>query len=97
YDTLKLTLTSAEYNSAAVQADIAAFQQFLSANSNQNSVTGQGAVFQFNAFDLSVRNFESLQLNVIAPPTSAPTANADSLTATEDTQSVWAPSVLLAN
>ncbi|MCX7353463.1 MAG: Ig-like domain-containing protein [Alphaproteobacteria bacterium] len=97
YDVLRLTLSSAEYNSAAVQADIVAFQSFLNANSNQNSATGQGAVFQFNAFDLSVRNFEGLQLDVIAPPNSAPTANADSLTATEDTQSVWAPSVLLGN
>ncbi|MGE0093268.1 MAG: Ig-like domain-containing protein [Alphaproteobacteria bacterium] len=97
YDTLQLTFTAAEYASAAVQADIAAFQAFLASNSNQNSVTGQGAVFHFSAFDLDVRNFEGLQLNVIAPPNSAPTANADTLSATEDEQAVWAPSALLAN
>ncbi|MHB1219760.1 MAG: beta strand repeat-containing protein, partial [Alphaproteobacteria bacterium] len=97
YDVLRLTFSSAEYNSAAVQADLAAFQAFLAANSNQSSMTGQGTVFQFTAFDLDVRNFEGLQLNVIPPPNSAPTANADTLSATEDTQAVWAPSALLGN
>ena len=72
-------------------------QAFLAANGDQNSQTGQGAVFQFTAFDLDVRNFEGLQLDVLQPPNSAPTANADTLAATEDTPAVWAPSALLGN
>jgi Ca2+-binding RTX toxin-like protein len=59
-DTLRLVLTQSQFESAAVQADIAAYQVFLT----QNSRPGQsnGPIFQFTAFDLAARNFEQLDI-----------------------------------
>ena len=54
FDTLQLTLTSAEF--ALAQEDIAAFNAFLK--------TG-GYIFQFQSFDLTVRNFEALVFNIV--------------------------------
>ncbi len=60
-DTLQLTLTSAELARADVQADIAAFEAFLARK--ENSHCDDGRTFQFQSFDLDVRNFEALDIN----------------------------------
>jgi len=54
FDTLQLTLTSAELELA--QEDIAAFNAFLKSG---------GYIFQFQSFDLTVRNFEALVFNIV--------------------------------
>jgi len=54
FDTLQLTLTSAEM--ALAQEDIAAFNAFLKSG---------GYLFQFQSFDLTVRNFEALVFNIV--------------------------------
>ena len=82
YDTLKLVLTQAQANSAAVQQEIAAYQSFMAANYNPNS--SGGPTFHFNSFDLDVRGFETLQVVVIAPPNVAPDAVNDTASVTED-------------
>jgi len=82
YDTLKLVLTQAQANSAAVQQEIAAYQAFMAANYNPNS--SGGPTFHFNSFDLDVRTFENLQVTVIAPPNAAPDAVNDAAAVTED-------------
>ncbi|HEY1100207.1 MAG TPA: putative Ig domain-containing protein, partial [Myxococcota bacterium] len=82
YDTLKLVLTQAQANSAAVQQEIAAYQSFMAANYNPNS--SGGPTFHFNSFDLDVRGFETLQVSVIAPPNAAPDAVNDAVSVTED-------------
>ena len=60
YDTLELQLTGGELADAQVQADIAAFLDFLALNSDVTSDTNEGPVFAFTAFDLTARNFENL-------------------------------------
>src|SRR5262249_50811668 len=60
-DTVRLELTQEQFDSAAVQADLAAYQTFLTAHANPN--TDNGATFHFTAFDLSVTDFE--QVNVV--------------------------------
>ena len=82
WDTLKLVLTQAQYNTASVQQDIANYQAFLANNSNPNS--SGGPTFHFQSFDLDVRTFENLQVVVVAPPNSAPDAVNDSAAVTED-------------
>ncbi|MFN4281736.1 MAG: putative Ig domain-containing protein [Alphaproteobacteria bacterium] len=82
WDTLKLVLTQAQYNSASVQQDIANYQAFLAANSNPNN--SGGPTFHFQSFHLDVRTFENLQVVVVAPPNSAPDAVNDSVGVTED-------------
>jgi len=54
FDTLQLTLTSAELKLA--QEDIAAFNAFLNSG---------GYLFEFQSFDLTVRNFEALVVNIV--------------------------------
>ena len=69
-DTFRLRLTQAELNSAGIQADIEAFRQFITANANAN--TANGPVFKFTSFDLQLRNWEKLDVEVIdgtTPPT----------------------------
>jgi len=82
WDTLKLVLTQAQYNSASVQQDIANYQAFLANNSNPNN--SGGPTFHFQSFDLDVRTFENLQVVVVAPPNSAPDAVNDAAAVTED-------------
>jgi RTX calcium-binding nonapeptide repeat (4 copies) len=65
-DTLQLELTQAQYNSAAVQADLAAYHAFLAANANPN--TANGPTFHFTAFDLSVSNFEQVNVVIVNNP-----------------------------
>jgi hypothetical protein len=60
HDVLRLILTADELKSDAVQADIAAFEDFL--KEDANGCGRQGEVFEFKSFNLAVRNFEELQI-----------------------------------
>jgi len=60
HDVLRLILTADELKSDAVQADIAAFEDFL--KEDANGCGRQGEVFEFKSFNLAVRNFEALQI-----------------------------------
>ncbi len=72
FDTLRLVLSSSEFANAAVQADIAAFQDFLAVYSDPT--TSNGPVFEFSAFDLDARNWEALEIVIVdGGPNSAPT------------------------
>jgi Ca2+-binding RTX toxin-like protein len=59
-DTLSLELTHAELNSAAVQADLRAYEEFLRLNAN--AATATGAEFQFTAFALKASGWEHLEV-----------------------------------
>ena len=75
FDTLQLTLTSAELQLA--QGEIDAFKAFLAGGSNK--------VFHFESFGLSVRDFEDLVIvGVGGGGNSAPVANPDSASTNED-------------
>jgi VCBS repeat-containing protein len=65
-DTLTLELTHAQYASAAVQADLAAYNTFLAQNANSH--TSSGPAFHFSAFDLSVSNFEHVNIVLVNAP-----------------------------
>ncbi|MCB1934157.1 MAG: hypothetical protein KDI45_17035, partial [Candidatus Accumulibacter sp.] len=65
-DTLRLVLTQQEANSPAILADIDAFRQFLAQN-NQPDLASNPS-FQFTSFDLTVRNWEHLEVVVEPPP-----------------------------
>jgi VCBS repeat-containing protein len=83
FDTLQLTLTSAELQMDSVKADIAAFEAFLDCRANPGS--DRGKVFQFQSFDLDVKNFEKLVIvEVGGGDNTAPVAVADEFPATED-------------
>ena len=62
HDTLRLVLTPAEAASAALQADIAAFEQFLEDNANPWS--DRGPVFRFDELGLKVQDWEALEVVV---------------------------------
>jgi Ca2+-binding RTX toxin-like protein len=70
-DKLRLVLTQAQYNSAAVQSDIQAFQAFLALHSKAGS--SDGPTFHFTAFNLSARNFEQLQIVIVQDQNQTPT------------------------
>jgi VCBS repeat-containing protein len=82
FDTLRLVLTEQEFASSAVQADLAAFRQFLSAQANTHGDTHDdthddalgtnGKTFEFKAFDLDARNWEALDVSVVPNPTPDP-------------------------
>ncbi|MEF8707535.1 MAG: hypothetical protein V5B38_01060 [Candidatus Accumulibacter propinquus] len=59
-DTLSLELTHAELNSAEVQADLRAYEEFLRLNANVATATG--AEFQFTAFALKASGLEHLEV-----------------------------------
>jgi hypothetical protein len=80
HDVLQLILTPEELASDAVKADIAAFEAFLAENGS--GCGSHGKVFEFTSFDLTVRNFEALE--VISGNT-PPVANGDSYSTLEDT------------
>jgi len=85
-DVLRLILTAEELADANVQADIAAFEAFLAAN--PSGCGNNGEVFKFTSFDLTVRNFEALEIPESGTPPQAntpPQALADDFTVTEDT------------
>jgi VCBS repeat-containing protein len=65
-DTLRLQLTQQQFNNAAVQADLTAYHTFLAAH--QNTGTDTGATFHFTAFDLSVSNFEVVNVVIVNSP-----------------------------
>lgn len=65
-DRLRLLLTQSQLNSASVQADLAAYQAFLSSNSD--------AAFQFTAFNLTARDFEQVEI-VVVPEDNQPPAD----------------------
>jgi len=59
-DVLRLILTPEEMASDAVKADIAAFEAFLADHGGDHG--DHGRVFEFTSFDLTVRNFEALEV-----------------------------------
>jgi VCBS repeat-containing protein len=73
FDTLQLTLTSAEL--LAAQPEIDAFREF---------VADGGKVFHFESLGLTVRNFEHLRVEPADGGNTAPVAVADEFPATED-------------
>ena len=75
FDTLQLTLTSAE--AKAAESEIEAFKAFL---------LDGGKVFHFESFGLTVRNFEDLVVVRIGGDNTAPVANPDSETVDEDNE-----------
>ena len=79
FDVLQLVLTAEELKSDAVKADIAAFQEFLADNSG--GCGGHGKVFEFTSFDLTVRNFEALEIESGNAP---PVGTDDAYTMDED-------------
>jgi VCBS repeat-containing protein len=91
-DTLVLRLTYGEARLASVQSDIAAFETFLDRHAGSRS--DHGREFEFKSFNLDVRNFEALQIELV---NRAPTANGDSAATNEDTPLVLAGAALLAN
>jgi choice-of-anchor C domain-containing protein len=87
-DTLRLVLTHDEWTNAALQADIAAYQQFIAAHSNGGTTDADGATFQFTAFDLDATGFERLEVTVdgvaMDLADQAVTLQADAATTDED-------------
>ena len=77
-DTLQLIVTEDQYELASVQKDIADFEQFLLGNGCGKS----GQAFQFQSFDLKVRNFEKLDVVIIR--NAEPVASADTWELDED-------------
>jgi VCBS repeat-containing protein len=65
-DTVQLELTQQQFNSAAVQADLAAYHTFLAAHQTPGSDTGPA--FHFTAFDLTVSNFETVNVVIVNSP-----------------------------
>jgi len=92
FDTLQLTLTWAELHLASVQADIAAFEVFLAHKANPHD--DDGRTFQFQSFDLDVRNFERLDIVLINTP---PAAHDDTYRLDEDTVLLVAAPGVVAN
>jgi len=88
-DTLNLVLTRAEASDIAVQADIARFEDLLDRQSHPwgghggHHWGGHGGVFRFQAFDLTVRNFEDLTIEILGG-NADPVASDDSATVDED-------------
>lgn len=65
-DVLRLVLTEDELADAAVQADIEAFRVFL--DDNPGGCGRNGEVFKFTSFNLTVRNFEELEIETAGTP-----------------------------
>ena len=79
-DTLRIVLTQDEYAQLAVQADLAAYEDFLDDGSSSGFNFGNGhcrffhipfghidSSFDFSAFDLTAKNFEMLDIVVLPP------------------------------
>ncbi|KPK08653.1 MAG: hypothetical protein AMJ64_02875 [Betaproteobacteria bacterium SG8_39] len=79
-DTLVLRLTYGEHALASVQADIANFLAFLSADAK--ACGSHERTFEFQSFDLDVRNFEALVIELV---NTAPVAATDAGETDEDT------------
>ncbi|MDB5427912.1 MAG: hypothetical protein JWR43_1887, partial [Phenylobacterium sp.] len=63
-DVLQLNLTLAQWNSVAVQTDLAKYLTFLTVNTNVHTEEATNAIFQFTAFGLAASKIEFLQVNV---------------------------------
>lgn len=75
-DVLVLQMTQAEFDSDAVQADLAAFDTFLAGSAQGWDQQGQS--FKFKAFDLKVKNWESYGVQITdAGNNDPPVANGD--------------------
>lgn len=59
-DVLVLQMSQAEFHSAEVRADLAALTEFLT----QQGGDSGGRAFQFEAFDLKIRDFESFEIEL---------------------------------
>ncbi|HEX7221032.1 MAG TPA: tandem-95 repeat protein, partial [Burkholderiales bacterium] len=83
YDTLVLELTHGEFKLASVQEDIADFRSFLARGNGYHGHHGHhgSKEFQFSSFDLSVSDFEALEVKLI---NTAPTAVADAAATDEE-------------
>jgi hypothetical protein len=80
FDVLQLILTSEEIKSQAVQDDIDAFRAFLVEHGS--ACGSDGSSFEFKSFDLTVSNFEDLQ---VVGGNTPPHAEPDSYSTPEDT------------
>ena len=65
FDILRLRLGQNEYDSTEFQTDLVRSQYFMLNNMNPFSAGGDGPAFKFKAFDLEMRNFEVLDIEVI--------------------------------
>ncbi|MDB5434671.1 MAG: hypothetical protein JWR47_928, partial [Phenylobacterium sp.] len=63
-DVLQLNLTLAQWNSVAVQTDLAKYLTFLTVNTNVHTEEATNAIFQFTAFGLAVSKIETVQVIV---------------------------------
>jgi hypothetical protein len=63
-DTLSLELTNDEWLSTAVQRDIANYLAFLVTQSETTTGEGAPAVFEFTAFNLTVSEFEAVEVSI---------------------------------
>ena len=79
FDVLQLILTPEEMKNQDVQDEIAAYRAFLAEHANPCSANGP--VFEFQSFDLTVRNFEDVE---VVGGNTPPVAQPDSFTTTED-------------
>ena len=79
-DTLRIVLTQAEFDQLAVQTDLSAYQDFLDDSATSGFGHGFGhchffhipfghidTSFVFSAFDLTAKNFETLDIVVLPP------------------------------
>ena len=64
WDTLRIELTSADLDNAALMTDIENFIQFVQDNTDVNSVTGEGESFTFESIDFTARNWEDVKITV---------------------------------
>jgi len=63
-DYLQLNLTLAQWNSAAVQTDIASYLNFFDINTQWRTLEANNAEFHFTAFDLTASKIEFLRVVV---------------------------------
>ena len=64
-DTLWLRLTKKEAKVPKMQTDIIRFYYFLMHNSQPLNLSGNGPEFSFSAFELNLRNFENIIIELI--------------------------------
>ncbi|NDW44310.1 Ig-like domain-containing protein [Ruegeria sp. PrR005] len=87
-DTLTLTMTLSDWFRIEVQNDIAAFLNFVAANTDPLTGEANGQGFDFAAFGLTAREFEDMRVFVdgveLSPEDDPVTANDDSASLTED-------------
>ncbi len=82
-DTLELVLTRQEANDAAIQADLARFEDFLDHRANPWSDWGH--VFRFDSLNLIIQDFEALDVRIVGGQNTDPLAVGDTATVDEDT------------